>query len=152
MRISSSSLLLTLILLGAGCVGASNSSTVALTLPSGDVVHVPVARTETEQNAGLSGKSDIGDGLLFCMQETRTHEFWMLAMNMPIDMVWIHGGEVRGVAARVPVREQNDWTRRSSNEPVNMILELPAGNAQAFGLEVGILVEGAVEACGQQTP
>ncbi|PIR47781.1 hypothetical protein COV06_00035 [Candidatus Uhrbacteria bacterium CG10_big_fil_rev_8_21_14_0_10_50_16] len=141
-----------LTLLGAGCSGADSSvaegNRAIIHLPNGKTIQVEVARTPSEQAEGLSERTSLKGGMLFCMDITKQQNFWMLGMKMPIDMVWIHGGEVRGVSANVPVREKDDWARRSSNEPVNMVLELPAGAAEGFGLEPGVMLEDTVSACG----
>ena len=97
-------------LLGAGCttttVPSALSNRSMLTLPDGKKITVEVARTPDEQAQGLADRSNVGDGMLFCMGETTMQRFWMLGMKVPIDMVWIHGGEVRGVAAEVPLQER----------------------------------------------
>ncbi|HBU27878.1 TPA: hypothetical protein DEB00_02055 [Candidatus Uhrbacteria bacterium] len=143
---------LALMLLGGGC---SNGPSVdvagqlaVIGLPNGKTIQVEVARTPSERAAGLSDRTSLKGGMLFCMGETKQQNFWMLGMKIPIDMVWIHGGEVRGVSAQVPVRENEDWARRSSNEPVNMVLELPSGAAKGFGLEPGVMLEDTNSACG----
>lgn len=138
------------VLLGAGCFGSGGDvgDTVRLELPNGKNVNVEVARTRSEQFQGLSGREKIQGGMLFCMGKTKVQNFWMNGMKVPIDMIWIHGGEVRGVSAEVPLLEDEEIATRSSVEPVNMVLELPAGDAERFGVEVDTFIEGAVEACG----
>ncbi len=146
---------LALLLLGAGCATAPSApveNRAALTLPDGKEIRVEVARTPDEQAQGLADRSSVGDGMLFCMEGTTIQRFWMLGMQVPIDMVWIHGGEVRGVAAEVPLREgmgngDRDPTVRESPEPVNMVLELPSAWAERHQVVVGAQIEGAVEAC-----
>lgn len=146
---------LAVMLLGAGCASTTPSSTsnrATLTLPDGKEVNVEVARTPDQQAQGLADRTDVGDGMLFCMGETTMQRFWMLGMKVPIDMVWVHGGEVRGVSAEVPLREagNNDKsapTVRSSPEPVNMVLELPSGWAAKHNVEAGTMIDGSVEAC-----
>ena len=143
-------------LLGAGCttttVPSALSNRSMLTLPDGKKITVEVARTPDELAQGLADRSNVGDGMLFCMGETTMQRFWMLGMKVPIDMVWIHGGEVRGVAAEVPLQERAASGKmapsvRSSNELVNMVLELPSGFAAKHGVEVGAMVDGSVDAC-----
>lgn len=142
--------MLGLVLLGAGCLGGGGdvADTVRLEMPNGKKVSVEVARTRDEQFRGLSGREKIQGGMLFCMGKTKVQSFWMNGMKVPIDMIWIHGGEVRGVDADVPLLENEEITRRSSVEPVNMVLELPAGDAERFDVETDTFIEGAVEACG----
>lgn len=140
-----------LVLAGAGCMGGGGDQATderaMLTMPSGDKVRVEVAKSPSQVRAGLSGREDVGNGMLFCMDATKDHEFWMLGMKVPIDMVWVHGGDVRGASANVPLMEDGEVTRRTSIEPVNMVLELPAGDAERYGLVADTFLEGAVEAC-----
>ena len=145
-------LLFAIALAGAGCSNVGSNSTAsneaALTMPNGKTITVEVARTLSEQATGLSERKDVSPGMLFCMGKTKVQNFWMLGMKAPIDMIWIHGGDVMEVSANVPLREDGEVTRRSSMAPANMVLELPAGEAEKFDVNIDTFIEGAVEACG----
>ncbi len=145
-------LVVVLVLLGAGCGSvadnAPENNKATLEMPNGKTITVDVARTLSEQATGLSGREDVSPGMLFCMGKTQTQNFWMLGMKVPIDVVWIHGGDVDSVSPEVPLRENDEVARMSSVGPVNMVLELPAGEAEEYGIEAGTFIAGAVEACG----
>lgn len=145
-------LLLSLSLLGAGCVTAPADTTQAmarLTTPNGRVLNVAVARTASEHAAGLSGKEDIGDGMLFCFDEMSVQSFWMLGMLVPLDMIWMRTGDVVGVAANVPLREADKIARRSSGAPVNGVLEVAAGRAETLGFVEAVDVPDVRTICNQ---
>lgn len=141
-----------LMLVGAGCGSVAENTTTSdkatLEMPSGKTITVDVARTLSEQATGLSGRDDVSPGMLFCMGDTKVQNFWMLGMKVPIDVVWIHGGDVDSVSVNVPLREDDDVARMSSIGPVNMVLELPAGDAERFDIQPGDVIAGVVEACG----
>ena len=145
-------LFVVLMLVGAGCGSVSDNTVTSdkatLEMPSGKTITVDVARTLSEQATGLSGRDDVSPGMLFCMSKTEVQNFWMLGMKVPIDVVWIHGGDVDSVSADVPLRENDDVARMSSLGPVNMVLELPAGDAEKYDIEPDTFIAGAVEACG----
>jgi len=147
MKIINTLLVLSLLTIGAGCSNAEIEGKTALKMPNGNKIHVEVARTLTEQSQGLSGKQDIGDGMLFCMQKREEQKFWMLGMETEIDMVWINDGLVTGVSENVPIRENDDWARRTSGEIVNMVLEVPAGMAKEYGLTYNTMLEDIYNTC-----
>ncbi|NQV11924.1 DUF192 domain-containing protein [Candidatus Uhrbacteria bacterium] len=135
-------------LLGAGCASsASPDGLVKIKTPSGDTIKVATAITLDQQAQGLSGSENIGDGMIFCFPEHKVKNFWMLDMHVPIDMIWIENEKVRGVADNVPIETDNDWTRRSSEDAVNIVLEVPAGRAAELGIVPGSELPDANEIC-----
>jgi hypothetical protein len=91
---------------------------------------------------GLSGRNQIGaDGMLFIFPTTRERSFWMKEMQFAIDMVWINEGKVVGITSDVPTPSAetplNDLPLYSSTQPVDMVLELPAGDAARREIKVG---------------
>ena len=144
--------MLSIVLIGAGCAGGSADDAdpkAKLILPDGSKVKVEVALTRSQQLAGLSGRENIGDGMLFCLDKLEKQSFWMLGMKVPIDMIWMHSGDVEGVAHDVPLVENGEPAIRESGELVDMVLELPAGEAAKHGVEKGTQIEGAIEACNK---
>lgn len=133
-------------LLGAGCA-STDDNLFKIGTPSGDVIRVEVARTLDEQAVGLSGRGDIGDGMIFCFKDHKVRNFWMLDMHVPVDMIWIENETVRGVADNVPIETDNDWTRRSSQDAVNIVLEVPAGMAAELGIKRDSTLKDANEIC-----
>jgi uncharacterized protein len=143
--------MLSLIMLtGAGCLSPENSiDTSNINTPSDDVIKVKVARSATEQNIGLSGSSDIGDGMLFCFSDSKIQKFWMLGMHVEIDMIWIEDDVVTGIADNVPIETDNQPTRRESGDIVNSVLEVPAGMASELGIVRGSILEDVASICNR---
>jgi uncharacterized membrane protein (UPF0127 family) len=134
--------LVLLILTGAGC-----RQTAALHWPDGEVFYPELARTASKQAQGLSGRSVIGDGMLFCFPTSEVRTFWMLNMLLPIDMIWLAGDTVLGVSEDVPIVEMGSWARRMSPAPATAVLEVGSGVARARGLLAGVTLSGVADAC-----
>jgi uncharacterized membrane protein (UPF0127 family) len=91
---------------------------------------------------GLSGREEIGsDGMLFIFPESRRHSFWMKDMRFNLDMIWIADGKVIEVTEGVPYPSPGTLDKNlpyySPKQPVNMVLEVPAGMSATWGLQPG---------------
>ena len=103
---------------------------------------VEVADTILERRQGLSGREELGEneGMLFVFTRTAIHRFWMKDMLMPVDIVWIQGGEVidfdKDVYPEPGVAAQN-LTIYKPPTLADLVLEIPAGTVEKTGIEVG---------------
>lgn len=108
---------------------------------AGATLHVDVADTESLQERGLSGRSGLApdEGMLFVFETDGEYSFWMKEMLFPIDIVWISSdGEVVFVSKNVsPVSYPASM---KPDTPARYVLELPAGFADAHGVEKGTKV------------
>jgi hypothetical protein len=113
---------------------------------AGQEVRIEIADDELSRQRGLSGRSGLTDeqGMLFIMEGSARHSFWMKDMQFAIDIVWIEDGVV--VDLTYDVRPQHNIEdenlliyRPSSN--ADLVLELRAGWAQKYGLKTGDKVE-----------
>lgn len=91
---------------------------------------------------GLSGRDEVGsDGMLFVFPDRKRHGFWMKDMKFSLDIIWIADGKVIEVTADVPYpiagTLDKDLLHYAPKQPINMILEVPAGKAAAWGLQSG---------------
>ncbi|MBS3903024.1 MAG: DUF192 domain-containing protein, partial [Anaplasmataceae bacterium] len=71
------------------------------------------------------------------------YSFWMRGMNFPIDMVWIREGKVVGVTADVqpePGKAVYQLASYPPPEPVDMVLEIKAGEAERTNVKAGDIV------------
>jgi uncharacterized membrane protein (UPF0127 family) len=107
---------------------------------------VDVADTMMKQARGLSGRESLGEdeGMFFIFHATGTHGFWMKDMKIPIDIIWILNDHVVGVEENVqPESEKSMFslTRYYPPEPVNRVLEVPAGTVQKYGFKAVDAVE-----------
>ncbi|MBI2476781.1 DUF192 domain-containing protein [Candidatus Uhrbacteria bacterium] len=76
------------IILLAGC-GRLLFDKAAITWSDGRVLLMDVARTQEAREQGLSGREDIGDGMIFCFEDDAVRYFWMYDMRVPLDVVWL---------------------------------------------------------------
>jgi uncharacterized membrane protein (UPF0127 family) len=95
-----------------------------------------VVSTPGKRYLGLSHRRGLkeGQGMLFWMPEVEVQHFCMRGMELPLDFIWIVRGRVVGLAQQVPA---NFPGTLSSPEPVNYVLEVPAGFADRYGIKVG---------------
>ncbi len=113
--------------------------------PVGELtVEVVVSDWAIEQ--GLSGRSVMSeDGLLFVMPERSVPRFWMKEMLFDLDIVWIDGSTIVDITTDVPAPDPktplSDLPVYSPTQPVTLVLEIPAGQAQHFNLQVGDKLE-----------
>ncbi len=99
-------------------------------------IKAEVVRTPAKLYLGLSHRPNLpaGQGMLFFMSELQIQTFCMRGMNFPLDFVWIAHGRIAGLTRNVPADFPGNLT---SPEPVNYILEVPAGFIDRYRLQVG---------------
>lgn len=102
-----------------------------------EIVNQPASITQ-----GLSGRSEIGaEGMLFVLGSDRQAVFWMKDMLFDLDLVWIRDGEIVAILQNVPRPARGtpdaELELYSPEVLVDMVLEIPAGQAAAQGFEPG---------------
>ena len=68
----------------------------------------------------------------------------MKDMLIPIDIIWIADGAVVGIERNVPPpvdSNQSDLPLYAPPQPIDAVLELPAGAAKQFNISIGSRVE-----------
>jgi len=121
----------------------SPNQLVILTESGDQVIEVEIASTPEEKIQGLMFREKIGEnqGMLFVYEEASSPIIWMKNMLISLDILFI--GEdlsINHIERMVPPCDQEDDSlcdRYSSKKSVNYFLELPAGTADAIGIEVG---------------
>ena len=100
---------------------------------------VEIADSEAERAQGLSGRTELGQdkGMLFIMSSRDRHVFWMKDMRFPLDIIWIDGDTIVDIDENVPVPVNDDIARVQPSTPVNVVLEIEAGEAKRLGISVG---------------
>jgi uncharacterized protein len=97
---------------------------------------VEIASTIISRVRGLSNRDRLKDnqGMLFIFPQPAMQTFWMKDMRFSIDMVWIRDGKVVDVTRGAPQPPAGvaDWNlpRFSPSSPVDMVLEVSAGQAE----------------------
>ena len=95
---------------------------------------VYVASNRAQQMRGLMHVRDLPEftGMIFIYREARIRSMWMKNTYLPLDMLFIRGdGTVASVIANTT---PHSLESRSSEEPVNFVLELNAGVAEKLKL------------------
>lgn len=112
-----------------------------LVLPNSQTIKVKIARSETEFTRGLSGiKKIVGyDGMFFVNAKPEKVSFWMKDMKFPLDIIYL---DENLVVVDVFLNKQACLGEicesiKSRSDNVQYILELPAGLANKYNLEIG---------------
>ncbi|MDO8617855.1 MAG: DUF192 domain-containing protein [Candidatus Uhrbacteria bacterium] len=106
---------------------------------NGKPLTIEMVSTRTAIRQGLSDRDSmpLDHGMLFKMGETRRHTFWMKGMRFPLDIIWINQGTIVDIATLPASKLGQILARHQSIEPADKVLELNAGQAEAYGLRVG---------------
>jgi len=153
-------LLLAVLLVGCGArpVGDDKFGTTGTPIPPAKLtgpqavfpsatVYVEVARTDAEREKGLGGHAPLGehDGMLFVFDQPAAYAFWMKGMTFPLDLLWVDGGKVVYLAADVPAwppdTPYSALPVYTPAAPARYVLEVNAGFAKKYGIDVGTPVE-----------
>lgn len=136
-----------------GCKGKSNKSietepvvftkegTLTLYLAETDSVlanlDIEIADNEYETQTGLMYRESMEDnqGMLFVFPDERMHSFYMKNTEFPLDILFIKSD--MKVATFYEDAQPLSEESLSSNRPVQYVLEVNAGLAEKWGLQVG---------------
>lgn len=104
---------------------------------------VDVADTVPAKAQGLSGRESLaaGQGMLFVFDPPEPQTFWMHAMKISIDIIWIRDGVVVGLEQGAPIPKGFDVATFSSPGAISHVLELAAGAVATNGIQVGDAVK-----------
>lgn len=99
-----------------------------------------IVNTNASTEQGLSGRAQIGsDGLLFAFPQLEYQRFWMKEMKFDLDLIWLQDLKIIDITPQVPHPTQQNPALPVyvPKLPVNQVLELPAGQAAAWKLQLG---------------
>lgn len=125
----------------ASCAPTTSKSTVTL---AGRTIPVDVAWTPETRARGLSGRPCLAKetGLVIGWDAPTTARIWMPEMNFAIDVIFVRGEEVVLVYPDAqPCRDGEPCPTFGPGEPVDYVLEVPAGSAKAWGLVKGATIK-----------
>ncbi|OGG28028.1 hypothetical protein A3A59_06300 [Candidatus Gottesmanbacteria bacterium RIFCSPLOWO2_01_FULL_42_10] len=114
------------------------------TVKIGNTIYkVDIADTEVEREQGLSGRPSLArdSGMLFVFPEKRPYAFWMKDMQFPLDFIWIADNQIADMTASVPVPSGNNLPTYQPQVPVDLILEINAGEIKKQGFQIGQKVD-----------
>ncbi len=104
---------------------------------------VDVAVTPLEKQRGLGGRDRLAEkhGMLFPYDHKEIFPFWMRGMRFPIDIIWIADKTVVDITHNAPVASDPENTAilptYKPKTPVDTILEINAGEAVKYGIQIG---------------
>ncbi len=107
---------------------------------NGEIIGLEVAETPQQQATGLMARESLPDdrGMLFPFEPARPVSFWMKNVLIPLDMVFIHRGEIVAIAEDVPPCAATPCpTYGPENQLVDYVLELRGGRSAELDLQVG---------------
>ncbi len=100
---------------------------------------VEVAQTPKQISKGLSGRSqlDPNQGMLFIFPTSYKPKFWMKDMHFPLDIIWIKNHQIVDFSLNLSPEGHQPQHLYSPSQPVDMVLEVPAGYVQTHQLKIG---------------
>ena len=106
-------------------------------------IQLEVAETPQQQATGLMYRDCLADdrGMLFPFGTARIARFWMKNVPISLDMVFLNGDRVVGIAADVPPCQVNPCPVYGPEAKVNQVIELRGGRAEELGIKIGDQIE-----------
>jgi len=107
---------------------------------NGVPIRVEVAETRDQRLRGMMYRNRVpdGTGMLFVYGEEQVLSYWMINTRVPLDIAYV---DRKGVIRSTHRLEPNDLEGKSSEIPVVMALEAPAGWFQKHGIVAGSRLE-----------
>lgn len=107
------------------------------------ILKVDIADTAALRSTGLSDHAPLAsdEGMYFIFPIPAIYPFWMKGMEFPLDIVWIRGEKIVGIAEGVAIPGSGSVEIYSPPVLVDRVLELSAGAVKALGLKEGGVVK-----------
>lgn len=101
-----------------------------------------VADTGFERARGLSHVSlaELGaDGMMFVFPAAEVRTFTMRGMDYDLDFIWVHDNKIVQIDRNIPAPVNGAEPTTLTSDPllVDMVIEVPAGGAEAMNFQVG---------------
>ena len=105
----------------------------------GKTIQLEVARSPQQQAAGLMYREFLADdrGMMFPFEEERVARLWMKNVPISLDLIFINGDRIVGIAADVPPCTADPCPIYSSQVSVDRVIELRSGKAADLGAKLG---------------
>ncbi|MBM3205012.1 DUF192 domain-containing protein [Candidatus Uhrbacteria bacterium] len=113
-------------------------------LLNGQSLLLKISDTTSTRSLGLSDRDSmpLDQGMLFLFDDSDVHPFWMNRMRFPLDIIWLDHGKVVYIAENVPFPIGKEKPKTIDPKVVSdRVLELNAGQAKFYGLEVGSVIQ-----------
>jgi uncharacterized membrane protein (UPF0127 family) len=115
-----------------------------VTMPSGAVYRLELARTPEEQQMGLMFRESLPEnaGMIFLFNDGGVHQFWMKNTMIPLDMIWLDPeGKVVFISANTPPCKADPCPSFGPTTPAANVLEIAGGLAKKEKIEVGSVLK-----------
>ncbi len=107
---------------------------------------VELADTSGLRHRGLSGRAGLPDrtGMLFVFPVPGRYSFWMQDMRFALDFIWINNHSVVQISPTIlpPSHNAGQIITLTPDQPVDRVLEVPAGFVAQYGIKVSDKVKG----------
>ena len=106
---------------------------------AGEYFDLEIATTQEALLRGLMYRNSVParHGMLFPFYPPRSVAFWMKNTRVPLDMLFIRNKAVVNIVASAPPCLKDPCPNYDSVLPVDMVVELPGGTAQQYGIDFG---------------
>ncbi|MCC0179095.1 DUF192 domain-containing protein [Waterburya agarophytonicola K14] len=104
----------------------------------GETIQLEVASSPEQQGIGLMFRESLGDnrGMLFPFGMERNARFWMKNVPISLDMIFLNGDRIVGIAADVPPCTTEPCPIYGPEALVDNVIELRGGRAEELGIEI----------------
>ncbi len=101
-----------------------------------------LATTDSQRMQGLSERASmpLDQGMLFVFAKKDSYAFWMPNMQFDLDIVWLNGDRVVDRARLLAPQANEKPAQYTPHEPADRVLEVRAGQADVYGLQLGARV------------
>ena len=102
--------------------------------------NVELAQTLPERVKGLSGRDSLAknSGMLFVFPQPAREVFWMKGMSFSLDIIWISEGKIVEITKNAqPLNDISNPVSYKPKAPVDMVLEINAGQVDQYGIKIG---------------
>ena len=104
-----------------------------------ETIELEVAQTPKQQALGLMFRESLSAnrGMLFPFSEPQIARFWMKNVSISLDMIFLHDGQIKAIAANVPPCHADPCPVYGPDILINQVLELRGGRAKELDLKIG---------------
>ncbi|MDY6930561.1 MAG: DUF192 domain-containing protein [Halobacteriota archaeon] len=132
-------LLILIMVIFTGCLDDSDSDIVEVKI-GGSVVYAEVADSSPERNLGLMYRGQLNEteGMLFVFDSERNLSFWMMNMEIPIDMIWLDSNlSIVHIKDNLPPCKGDDCPKYYAPSKAMYVLEVSANFTKRNNVQVG---------------
>ncbi len=116
-----------------------------LVLPNGSEVQIAILTTKADKYRGFSKMHQPCPdcGLLFVWPVLSQPTIVMRDMLFPLDLVWLRDKQIVQLTLNIQPEEgeESQLTKYTASEPIDSVLEVPAGFAGRHNLKIGQFVD-----------